>query len=129
VNPRDNRFQTSRVLRGVELVAMNSKHDRKRLADGAEEGEADHSLAELAEEVTVVFPRVQPRPVLREGLHDDLLSAMRSRGTLRVVSPWERRRWLFIAGATVGSLVPLCGVLAYFVCSRLMGKLRPAASQ
>jgi hypothetical protein len=108
---------------------MSSKHDKERLGVAAEEGEADRSLSELAEEVTVVFPRVEPRPVLREGLHDDLLSTMRNRGTLRVVSPWERRRWLFIVGATVGSLVPLCGVLAYFLCSRLMGKLRPATSQ
>jgi hypothetical protein len=126
VSPPDNRFQASRVSRRMELVAMSSKHDRRRLADAAEEGEVHHSLSDLAEEVTVVFPRVQPRPGLKEGLHDDLLSTMRNRGTLKVVSPWERRRWFFIAGATVGSLIPLCGVLAYFVCSRVIGKLRPA---
>ena len=107
---------------------MSKKNSGRGVGEAAAEDQTDPSLTQLAEEVTVVFPPVQPRPVLRDGLHEDLVETMRNRATLRVVSSSERRRWAFILGATVGSLLPLCGVLAYFVYSRLMGKPRPATS-
>jgi hypothetical protein len=108
---------------------MSKKSSKKRAKEAAAQEQTDPSLTQLAEEVNVVFPPVQPRPVLRDGLHEDLMGTMRNRATLRVVSTSERRRWAFIVGATVGSILPLCGLLAYLVYSRLMGKLRPATSQ
>jgi hypothetical protein len=108
---------------------MSKKSSKKQVKEAAAQEPTDPSLKQLAEEVTVVFPPVQPRTVLRDGLHEDLLGTMRNRATLRVASTSERRRWAFILGATVGSILPLCGVLAYLVYSRLMGKVRPATSQ
>jgi len=81
----------------------------------------------LAEEIGGLFPPVQPRAASRRRLHDDLVAMMRRRLTLRVAEPAERRRWALIAGATLGSLVPLLGVAAYYVRSRLTGKTQHAA--
>ena len=92
----------------------------------AEDELADQSLVQLAEELTGLFPPVQPGKAFRRQLHNDLLATMHQRATMQIAFPRKHRRWALIAGATVGSLVPLCGVAAYLVRSRLMSKAQHA---
>ena len=108
---------------------MSRKPDAGYLMDARGDAEVDAVEGRLAEEIVGLFPPVQPRAALRRQLHDDLLAMMRRGPTLQIAAPPERRRWVLIAGATVGSLVPICGVAAYLVRSRLMAKPQHASSQ
>ena len=82
----------------------------------------------LAEETVGLFRPVRPSPAFRQRLHDDLLAMMRRGPALQVAAPPARRRWALIAGATVGSLVSICGVVAYLVRLRLLDKPQHAVS-
>ena len=86
------------------------------------------SLMRLAEDVERVLVPVQPAPEFKEGLRDQLLALMRESVALSVAGPSESRRRALILGATLGSLVPLCGVAAYLLRSRWVGKPQHAAS-
>ena len=108
---------------------MSRKPDTTYLMDSTGDAEVVAVEGQLAEEIVGLFPPVQPRAALRRQLHDDLLAMMRRGPTLQIAAPPERRRWVLIAGATVGSLVPICGVAAYLVRSRLMAKPQHASSQ
>ncbi len=90
--------------------------------------QADRSDAKLAGEIRRLYPAVRPKRAFRARLGGDLLATMRCRAKLQVALPPERRRWALIAGATVGSLVPLVGVAAYLVRSRSTGRLQRATS-
>jgi hypothetical protein len=101
---------------------MSTKRDEKWIAGLPAEEETNGSLVRLSGEVEGAFAPVQPRPAFKECLGDGLQQTMRHKTSLRVVQPGRRRRWALIAGATVGSLIPLCGVAAYVLRSRLVGK-------
>jgi hypothetical protein len=107
---------------------MSEKPDGGCLIDSADGAHSDQVLAELAAELAGVFAPVQPELSFRQRLHDGLLGTMRRRDTMRIAFPRERRRWALIAGATVGSLVPIAGVAAYIVRSRLTGGPQHATS-
>jgi hypothetical protein len=108
---------------------MSEKLDTGYLTDPTDDRDVDAVEGRLAEEMVGLFPAVRPTAAFRRRLHDDLLSMMRRGPALQVAAPPERRRWVLIAGATVGSLVPICGVAAYLVRSRLMDKPQHAVSQ
>jgi hypothetical protein len=110
------------------VSAMSAKRDKKWLANVREEEEIEGSLARFSGEIDGVFAPVQPRPAFRECLGDGLRETIRHKADLRIAQPRDRRRWAFIAGATVGSLVPLCGVAAYLLRSRLVNKPQHAVS-
>jgi hypothetical protein len=114
--------------RTQDVDTMSDKRDIGCLPLSAEGGESDQMLVKLAEELSGAFPPVQPELVFRQRLHDDLLATMRLRETMRIAFPKEQRRWALIAGATVGSLVPIAGVAAYLVRSRLAGRPQHATS-
>jgi hypothetical protein len=107
---------------------MSTKRDKKWIAGLPTEAEINGSLARLSGEVEGAFAPVQLRPVFREHLGDGLQQTMRHKATLRVAQPGGRRRWALIAGAAVGSLIPLCGVAAYLLRSRLVGRPQQAMS-
>lgn len=107
---------------------MSKKPDSGRLAAKTRDGQPDPWEAHLADKIVGLYPPVHPGLVFRQQLHDGLMETMRHRSKLHVAEPAERRRWALIAGATVGSLVPLVGVAAYLVCSRSTGKVQHAAS-
>jgi len=94
-----------------------------RVLDKARE---DPILDLLAEEMADVFPSVQPLPVHKERLRESLLATMQNRQTLRVATPSEHRRWAFIAGATVASLLSLLGIAIYLLYSE--ARRSPAAA-
>lgn len=110
------------------MSAMSTRLDRKWIASLPAEEEIDGSLARFCGEVEGAFVPVQPRPAFREHLGDGLQQTMRHKANLRVAQPGGRRRWALIAGATVGSLIPLCGVAAYLLRSRLVEKPQHAVS-
>lgn len=83
-----------------------------------DKGQEDPSLDRLAEEMAEVFPSVRPLPSQRERLRENLLATMQNRQTLRVATPSEHRRWAFVAGATVSSLLFLCGLAGFLLYSR-----------
>src|SRR4030042_5149606 len=89
----------------------------------------DPCLEKLAEEVTELFPPVRPLPAHRQRLREGLVDTMRNRGGLRVTASSEQRRWAFIAGAAVGSLLFLFGLAAYLLYSRCDRKPGPAMPQ
>ena len=108
---------------------MSRKADVGYLTDAMGDGHVDAVEGRLAEEMVGLFPPVRPRAAFRRRLHDDLLGLMRREPALQVAAPAERRRWVLIAGAAVGSLVPICGVAAYLVHSRLTNRPQHAVSQ
>jgi hypothetical protein len=108
---------------------MSKKADAGYLMDTRGDAEVDEVEGRLAGEIVGHFPPVHSTAAFRRQLHDNLLAIMRRGPTLQIAAPPERRRWVLIAGATVGSLVPICGVAAYLVRSRLMAKPQHAASQ
>jgi hypothetical protein len=87
----------------------------------------DPVLDPLAEEMADVFPSVRPLPVHKERLRKSLLATMQNRQTLRVATPAEHRRWAFIAGATVASLLSLLGIAIYLLYSE--GRRSAAAAR
>lgn len=89
----------------------------------------DPSLDRLAEEMAEVFPSVRPLPSQRERLRQSLLDTMQNRQTLRVATPSGHRRWAFIAGATVSSLLFLCGLAGFLLYSRYRGSPEAIASR
>jgi hypothetical protein len=101
---------------------MSTKRDEKCIAGLPMEEEINGSLERLSGEVEVAFAPVQARPAFREYLGDGLQQTMRHKRSLRVVQPGRRHLWALIAGATLGSLISLCGVAAYVLRSRLVGK-------
>jgi len=107
---------------------MSSKRDLKRSANLPAEEETNGSLVRLSGEVEGAFAPVQPRPAFKEHLSDGLQQTMRHKANLRVAEPGRHRSWILIAGATIGSLIPLLGVVAYLLRSRLVGKLRRGAT-
>ncbi len=86
------------------------------------------SLMVLAEDIERVLVPVQPAPEFRKGLRNHLLAVMGDSVGVRVARPSETRRRVLIVGATLGSLVPLCGVAAYLLRSRWVGNPQQAAS-
>jgi hypothetical protein len=86
------------------------------------------SLMGLAEDIERVLVPVQPSREFKKGLRNHLLAVMGDSVGLRVARPSETRRRALILGATLGSLVPLCGVAAYVLRSRWVGKPQRAAS-
>ncbi len=86
------------------------------------------SLIALAEEVDSVLVPVEPGQEFRTGLRDRLLGIVRQRPAGEVIQPSEKRRWALIIGATLGSLLPVLGVVAYLLRSRLTGKPQHAPS-
>jgi hypothetical protein len=86
------------------------------------------SLMVLAEDIESVLVPVQPAREFKESLRDQLLALMRDRVALSIAGPSESRRRALILGATLGSLVPLCGAAAYLLRSRFAGKPQHAAS-
>jgi hypothetical protein len=107
---------------------MGNTRDKEYQSHTAGHQEVDASQAQLSEEIATLFTPVHPRTDFKRELHHGLLATMRQRAMLRVAPPVERRRWALIAGAAVGSLVPLVGVAAYLVRSRSTGKPQHAAS-
>jgi hypothetical protein len=110
------------------VSTMSAKRNKKWIADLPAEEEIEGSLVRFSGEVEGAFARVQPRPAFREHLADGLQQTMRHKANLRVAQPGGHRRWALIAGATVGSLIPLCGVAAYLLRSRLVEKPQHAVS-
>jgi hypothetical protein len=108
---------------------VSTKRDSQNIIDEASVAQADQSERDLAGEIVGLYPRVHAGRVFRQQLHADLVETMRRRSRLRVSEPVEHRRWALIAGAAVGSLVPLVGVAAYLVCSRSTSKAQHAATQ
>ena len=108
---------------------MNEKPNAGYSTGPVGSGDVDAVEERLAEETAGLFPPVRPTEKFKRQLHDDLLALMRRGPALQVAAPVERRRWALIVGATVGSLVSICGVAAYLVRSRLMEKPQHAASQ
>ena len=108
---------------------MSKKPDNRNMATPAGVGQTDPPEPRLAGEIVGLYPPVHPGLVFRQQLHDGLVETMRYRSKLHVAEPAERRRWALIAGATLGSLVPLVGVAAYLVRSRSTGRAQQAASQ
>jgi hypothetical protein len=97
--------------------------------ESVEQGHADPHLERLAEEVTGLFPAVRPLPAHRERLREGLLTTMRNRRTVQLVSSSGQRRRAFVAGATFGALLPLCGLAAYVLYVWWTGKVRQATCQ
>jgi hypothetical protein len=112
----------------LDEFAMSAKRDKRSRDSLPAEEEIEGSLVRLSGEVGGTFVPVQPRPAFREHLGDGLEQTMRSKANLRVAQPGGRRRWALIAGATVGSLIPLWCVAAYLVRSRLGAKPQHAVS-
>jgi hypothetical protein len=110
------------------VYAMSAKRDKRSMGSLPAEDEIDGSLARLSGEVGGAFAPVQARPAFREHLGDGLQQTMRHKANLRVAEPGGGRRWALIAGATVGSLIPLWCVAAYLVRSRLGAKPQHAVS-
>ncbi|HUV74999.1 MAG TPA: hypothetical protein VMW79_11875 [Anaerolineae bacterium] len=108
---------------------MNERIDNRSMLEAADGEQTDHIEAQLAGDIMGLYPAVHPERAFRGRLHDDLLATMRCRAKLQVVLPPERRRWALIAGATVGSLVPLVGLAAYLVRSRYAGGPQRATSR
>jgi hypothetical protein len=97
--------------------------------DSVDQGQADPHLERLAEEVTGLFPPVRPLPAHRERLREGLLTTMHSRQTVRLVSSSGQRRRAFMAGATMGALLSICGLAAYILYHWCTGKVRQATCQ
>lgn len=112
----------------VGVLAMSKKPDSGSLGAETRDVQPDPWEPHLADEIVGLYPHVYAEPVFRQQLHDSLVETMRHRSKLYVAEPAERRRWALIAGATVGSLVPLVGVAAYLVCSRSTSKAQRTAS-
>ena len=110
------------------MSLMGNTRDKEHLLDTAGDGKIDASQMQLAEEIAALFTPVRPRADFKRELRQGLLATMRQRALLSVARPMERRRWALIAGAAVGSLVPLVGLAAYLVRSRSTGKPQHAAS-
>ena len=111
------------------MLAMSKKPDVESLAVKRGHDQTAPWERQLADEIVRLYPHVHPALVFREQLRDGLTETMRHRSELRVAEPAERRRWVLIAGAAVGSMVSLAGLAAYFVCSRLTNRAQHAASQ
>jgi hypothetical protein len=107
---------------------MDNTRDNKPRFRATAHREIHASQARLAEEIAGLFTPVSPRTGFERELRRGLLATMRQRALLRVASPVEGRRWALIAGAAVGSLVPVVGLAAYLVRSRSTGKPQHAAS-
>lgn len=108
-------------------------HVRKELEDYYSSGspkdrEALESLARLGEELTNVVAPVRPRAEYSHWLRDELVAVVRERPALTIAPGPENRRRALIVGATVGSLLPLFGIAAYLLRSRLASKPQHAAS-
>jgi hypothetical protein len=112
----------------ADVSLMGNTRDKEHLLDTAGDQKVDASQAQLAEEIAGLFTPVRPRTDFKAELRQGLLATMRQRVLLRIARPVERRRWALIAGAAVGSLVPLVGLAAYLVRSRSTGKPHHAAS-
>jgi hypothetical protein len=112
----------------TEVLAVSIKPNNRNMADTAGVGQADQPEPHLAGEIVGLYPPVHPGLVFRQQLHDGLVETKCHRSKLHVAEPAERRRWALIAGATLGSLVPLVGLAAYLVRSRSTGKAQHAAS-
>jgi hypothetical protein len=108
---------------------MNKKPDAGYSSGPLHDGDLDEVEKRLAEVAAGLFPPVRPTEAFRRQLRDNLLAVMCRKTDLQVLAPVEGRRWALIVGATVGSLVSICGVAAYLVRSRLMEKPQHAASQ
>ncbi len=108
---------------------MTERIGNRRSPETAGDEQADRSEeAPLAGEIRRLYPAVRPERGFRGRLRGDLLATMRCKAKLQVALPPEHRRWALIAGATVGSLVPLVGVAAYLVRSRCTGGPQRATS-
>ena len=86
------------------------------------------SLMGLAEDIEIVLVPVQPAREFKEGLGDQLLALMRDSVALSIAGPSESRRRALILGATLASLIPLCGAAVYLLRSRFAGGPQHAAS-
>lgn len=111
-----------------EVLTVNREPDNQNMADTSRIGQADQPEPQLASEIVGLYPPVHPELVFRQQLYDGLVETMGHRSKLHIAEPAERRRWALIAGATLGSLVPLLGVAAYYVRSRLTGRAQHAVS-
>jgi hypothetical protein len=105
---------------------MSAKRGGKRMANLPAEEENNGSLTRLSGEVEGAFEPVQPRAAFKEHLADGLQQTMRHKANLRVAEPGHHHSWILVAGATIGSLIPLLGLVAYLLRSRLVGKPRQA---
>ncbi|TKJ29197.1 MAG: hypothetical protein CEE40_09155 [Chloroflexi bacterium B3_Chlor] len=113
----------------VEVDQIRKDLEESCSSDSPADRETLESLVRLGEEARNVIAPVRPGAEFRQHLRDELLGVVRQRPTLVVASGSDNRRWAYIVGATLGSLVPLFGVVAYLLRSRLTGKPQHAPSQ
>ena len=107
---------------------INRELEEYYLARSSGDRETLESLLNLAREIKRLLVPVEPSLGFREGLYKQLSAVVRQRRAWRVTQPSENRRWVFILVATLGSLVPLLGLVAYLLRSRLTDKPQRAAS-
>lgn len=112
----------------VDVDQMRQELEEYYSSESPQDKEAIESLQRLAEELTHALPPTRPRPEFRQRLGDELVAVVRERPALSIASGPENRRRVWLVGATLGSLLPLFGVLAYLLRSRLTSKPQHAAS-
>ncbi len=112
----------------VDVDQMRQELEEYYSSESPQDKEALQSLQRLAEELTHALPPTRPRQEFRRRLREELVAVVRERPGLIIASGPESRRRIWLVGATLGSLLPLFGVLAYLLRSRLTGKPQHAAS-
>lgn len=108
---------------------MSTDKTRKKRSDDVQAEHSLESTLNLEREIERVLVPVEAGSEFKESLRNQLFAVMRDRADLEVLKASENRRRIVILGATLASLVPLCGVTAYLVRSRVAGKLQSATSQ
>ena len=99
-----------------------------RVSNALRDEESAESWVQLGDEIETVLVPARPGADFRRCLRDDLLAVLQQRPLLSLDSGSQTRRRAFILGATVGSLLPLFGVMGYLLCSRLVRKPQRAVS-
>ena len=83
----------------------------------------------LVEDIQQVLVRVEPRADFRECLRERLSSMVLQTPPREIARPREVRRWALVLLATLGSLVPVLGVISYLLRLWVTGKEQHAASR
>jgi len=107
---------------------INRELEEYYLARSSGDPETLESLLNLAREIKRLLVPVEPSLGFREGLYKQLSAVVRQRAALRVTPLPANRRWAFSLVAILGSLLPLLGIIAYLLRSRLTRKPQHGAS-
>jgi hypothetical protein len=114
--------------RRVDVDQIRQELEEHYSSASPQDREAIESLLRLAEELTNAIAPARPRAEFRQRFGDELVAVVRDRPPVTIAPGPANRRRALLVGATVGSLLPLFGVVAYLLMSRLTSKPQHAAS-